>query len=134
MYVNLQFSSNHLQVLYYLQDLDSTDKLDQGLFTITTQGGNGVIRLVGSLDYERRQSYQLRILAVDRASRGKVNTATTMLLVRVQDVEDTPPEFVFAPALSRIPEDAELGTEVLRGQASIIVLPININLLSLQYN
>lgn len=58
----------HGQVVYYLQELDG----DNSVFSISTVNGKGVIRLVGSLDYERKYLYQLRILAVDRAINEKV--------------------------------------------------------------
>lgn len=58
----------HGQVVYQLQELDG----DNDVFSISTVNGKGIIRLVGSLDYEKKYLYQLRILAVDRASNGKV--------------------------------------------------------------
>lgn len=58
----------HGQVVYYLQELDG----DNNIFSISTINGKGVIRLIGSLDYERKYLYQLRILAVDRAINEKV--------------------------------------------------------------
>jgi len=58
----------HGQVVYYLQELDG----DNNVFNISTVNGKGVIRLAGSLDYERKYLYQLRILAVDRAINEKV--------------------------------------------------------------
>lgn len=58
----------HGQVVYYLQELDG----DNNVFSISTINGKGVIRLVGSLDYERKYLYQLRILAIDRAINEKV--------------------------------------------------------------
>lgn len=77
--------------------------------------GKGVIRLTRNLDYERKSLYQLRVLAVDRANQGRVNTGTAAILVKVQDVEDQPPEFVVASPVTRISEDAEIGTSVLQG-------------------
>lgn len=58
----------HGQVVYYLQELDG----DNNVFSISMVHGKGVIRLVGSLDYERKYLYQLRVLAVDRAINEKV--------------------------------------------------------------
>lgn len=55
------------QVVYYLQELDG----DNDIFTISTAQGKGVIRLAGSLDFERKSLYQLRVLAVDRANQVK---------------------------------------------------------------
>lgn len=54
------------QVVYYLQDLDDGDEAET--FSVSTYQGKGVIRLTGPLDYERKNLYQLRVLAVDRAN------------------------------------------------------------------
>ncbi|XP_073949712.1 cadherin 88C [Choristoneura fumiferana] len=101
------------QVLYHLQELDG----DVENFAIQTVNGKGVIRLTKTLDYERKSLYQLRVLAVDRANQGRVNTGTAAILVKVQDVEDQPPEFVVASPVTRISEDAEIGTSVLQVRA-----------------
>lgn len=94
-----------------MQELDG----DVDNFAVQTVNGKGVVRLTGRLDYERKSLYQLRILAVDRANQGKVNTGTAAILVKVQDVEDQPPEFVVASPVTRISEDAPVGTSVLQG-------------------
>ncbi|XP_036323215.1 cadherin-23 [Rhagoletis pomonella] len=101
------------QVVYYLQELDG----DNDMFSISTYQGKGVLRLMGELDYETKSLYQLRVLAVDRAHQGPVNTGTAAILVKVGDVGDQPPEFVEVQAVTRIPEDAEIGTRVLRVRA-----------------
>lgn len=44
-----------------------------------------------------------------------MNTATAAILVKVLDVEDQPPEFVVATPVTRISEDAQIGTPVLQG-------------------
>lgn len=97
--------------MYNLQELDG----DIDNFAIQTVNGKGVIRLTKQLDYERKSLYQLRVLAVDRANQGRVNTGTAAILVKVQDVEDQPPEFVVATPVTRISEDASVGTAVLQG-------------------
>ncbi|XP_049868235.1 cadherin-23 [Pectinophora gossypiella] len=101
------------QVLYHLQELDG----DVDNFAVQTVNGKGVIRLVNRLDYEKKSLYQLRVLAVDRANQGRVNTGTAAILVKVQDVEDQPPEFVVASPVTRISEDAPIGTSVLQVRA-----------------
>ncbi|KAJ2950157.1 hypothetical protein O0L34_g11512 [Tuta absoluta] len=101
------------QVLYHLQELDG----DVDNFAIQTVNGKGVIRLTNRLDYERKSLYQLRVLAVDRANQGRVNTGTAAILVKVQDVEDQPPEFVVVSPVTRISEDATVGTSVLQVRA-----------------
>ncbi|KAK4293966.1 hypothetical protein Pmani_033374 [Petrolisthes manimaculis] len=102
------------QVIYRLDgDLES----DVEKFTVSTQDGKGVLRLVGDLDYERKSLYQLRVLAVDRAISGRVNTGTAALVVRVRDVEDQPPQFIQAPPVTRIPEDIPVNSGVLEVKA-----------------
>ncbi|XP_044252213.1 cadherin-23 [Drosophila takahashii] len=101
------------QVVYYLQELDG----DNEVFSIATHQGKGILRLQKELDYERKSLYQLRVLAIDRANQGPVNTGTAAILVKVKDLEDQPPEFVEVQAVARIAEDAPVGTKVLRVRA-----------------
>ncbi|KAL1123291.1 hypothetical protein AAG570_002377 [Ranatra chinensis] len=100
------------QVVYRLQE-DNQD----GVFSISTLNGKGIIRLDGKLDYERKFLYQLRILAVDRSNDQRVNTGTAAILIKVQDVEDQPPEFVVVSPVTRVSEDVPTGTSVLQVRA-----------------
>lgn len=70
---------------------------------------------LGELDYEKQTLHQLKILATDRAKQGRVNTGTAALLIKVQDVEDQPPEFVRVQPVARISEDTPIGTSILQG-------------------
>ncbi|XP_046672662.1 cadherin-23 isoform X2 [Homalodisca vitripennis] len=101
------------QVVYSLQELDG----ETDLFSVSTINGKGVIRLVGRLDYEKKFLYQLRVLATDRSNNERINTATAAILVKVQDVEDQPPEFVVVSPVTRVSEDAPVGTSVLQVRA-----------------
>ncbi|CAH1406526.1 unnamed protein product [Nezara viridula] len=101
------------QVVYNLQEQDNEDHV----FSISTINGKGVLRLVGKLDYERKFLYQLRVLAVDRSNNDRINTGTAALVVKVQDVEDQPPEFVVVSPVTRIAEDAPVGSSVLQVRA-----------------
>ncbi|KAJ8674820.1 hypothetical protein QAD02_010606 [Eretmocerus hayati] len=101
------------QVQYQLHELDG----DDGLFSVSTSRGKAVVRLVSQLDYERKRLYQLRVLAVDRPSHGRVNTGSTTILVKVEDVEDQPPEFVSITPVTRISENVAVGTSVLQVRA-----------------
>lgn len=101
------------QVVYQLQEQDNEDHV----FSISTVNGKGVLRLVGKLDYERKFLYQLRVLAVDRSNNDRRNTGTAALVVKVQDIEDQPPEFVVVSPVTRISEDAPVGSSVLQVRA-----------------
>lgn len=46
---------------------------------------------------------------------SQVNTATAGLVIKVDDVEDMPPEFVVVSPVARISEDVRVGTSVLQG-------------------
>ena len=51
-------------MVYKLQ----TEVGDESLFSISTVNGQGVLKLLRPLDYEKKFLYQLRVLAVDRSS------------------------------------------------------------------
>lgn len=110
------------QVIYHLQQSEA----DKHLFGISTVGGKAVLRLTGSLDYEKQILHQLKVLAVDRAKQGRVNTGTASVLVKVQDVEDQPPEFVKIQPVARVQEDAPVGTVVLQGLSDVLSFHLNI--------
>lgn len=45
-----------------------------------------------------------------------MNTGTAAIVVKVEDVEDQPPEFVVVSPVTRVSEDAKIGTPILRGE------------------
>lgn len=72
------------------------------------------------MDYDKQTVHQLKILAVDRAKEGRVNTGTAALLVKVEDVEDQPPEFVRVTSVARVAENAPVGTSILQCKHSLL--------------
>jgi hypothetical protein len=97
------------QVVYYIEELDEDSDTP---FSISTSQGKGVIRLKKSLDYERKSLYQLKILAIDRANQGQINTGTAAIVVKVKDLEDNGPEFVSQSPVTRISESVPKGSYV----------------------
>lgn len=53
-----------------------------------------------------------------------MNTGTAAILVKVEDVEDQPPEFVRVTPVARIEENSPIGTTVLQGRYSKYSLSI----------
>jgi hypothetical protein len=100
------------QVVYYLEELDG----ESDVFSISTDQGKGIIRLTKSLDYERKSLYQIRVLAVDRANQGQINTGTAAIVIKVKDLEDQPPEFITASAVIRVPENVPKKSKILEGR------------------
>ncbi|XP_066157175.1 cadherin-23 isoform X2 [Euwallacea fornicatus] len=88
--------------------------VDKSLFSVSTIGEKAVVKLIGSLDYEKQTAHQVKVLAIDRAKEGLINTGTAVILVRVQDVEDRPPEFVRVTPVARIAENSLVGSVVLQ--------------------
>lgn len=71
--------------------------------------------MLGKLDYEKQTIHQVKVLAIDRAKEGKINTGTAMVLIKVQDVEDQPPEFISSTSVARLEENSPIGTAVVQG-------------------
>lgn len=70
----------------------------------------GKLTVKGGLDYEEKQVYEIKVLAADK---GAVSLSTHCnVVVRVEDVNDNPPEIDITSLSSRIPEDAPPGTVV----------------------
>ncbi|CAG0889558.1 unnamed protein product [Cyprideis torosa] len=59
------------------------------------------------------QEDTVRVLAKDRSFSSGSNTATAVVMIRVLDQEDQPPEFVSFPAVTRIAEDTPPETRVM---------------------
>ena len=91
---------------------ESDEPEDVKIFSVSTVDNAAELKLVGDLDYEKQKIHQLRIVAKDRANFGRVNSAETALLIKVQDIEDEPPEFVSVPSVTRLAEDVPTFTEV----------------------
>lgn len=72
----------------------------------------GIVRLQESLDRETKAMYNLTIKATDHGV-SPLSSITT-LLVLVQDINDNPPEFSQKQYSAIIPENASVGTEILR--------------------
>lgn len=115
------------QVIYKLDELDDSSSLQtssgsgksssssiSSMFSIETIDGKGVLSLMRPLDYEQKPLYQLRIIAIDRAVEHERLSATTSLLISVEDCEDQAPMFTFVPSITRIPEDLPVGSPIVR--------------------
>ncbi|XP_075902437.1 protocadherin alpha-3-like [Nelusetta ayraudi] len=70
----------------------------------------GKLTVKGGLDYEEKQVYEMKVIAADK---GAVPLSTQCnVVIRVEDVNDNPPEIDITSLSSHIPEDAALGTVV----------------------
>ncbi|XP_035377205.1 protocadherin alpha-8-like isoform X7 [Electrophorus electricus] len=70
----------------------------------------GELWIKGALDFEEKQVYEIKIVASDK---GAVSLSTQCnVLVKVEDVNDNPPEIDVTSLTGRIPEDAPPGTVV----------------------
>lgn len=89
----------------------ATEKLAEGRYDVQ-------ITLMNPLDYERRNSYLINLLAVDGASDPfKRLEARATVAVDVLDVQDQPPAFLNAPYSAALPENTPAGHTVLTVRA-----------------
>ncbi|XP_039872391.1 protocadherin alpha-3-like isoform X18 [Simochromis diagramma] len=78
--------------------------------TFDLDSKTGKLAVKGRLDYEETQVYEIKVLATDK---GAVALSTLCsVIIRVEDVNDNPPEIEITSFSSRIPEDAPPGTVV----------------------
>lgn len=108
-------SAEHARLRYYLSGAHADH------FSIDKAGG--AVRVAAALDREALPSYRLRAHAEDRARADW--SCSARLEVRLDDVNDNAPRFS-APAYSvTLPEDADLGTLVVKvgPTTSLIRLP-----------
>ncbi|XP_034400089.1 protocadherin gamma-A11-like [Cyclopterus lumpus] len=83
----------------------------------------GKLTVKGSLDYEAKQVYEIKVLAADK---GAVSLSTHCnVIVRVEDVNDNQPEIDITSLSSRIPEDAPPGTVVALMEVSDLDSGVN---------
>ncbi|XP_061184166.1 protocadherin Fat 1-like isoform X2 [Saccostrea echinata] len=91
------------QVRYGMTDGEET-------FSIDSQ--SGIIQLIKPVDREQISLYKLNIFAYDQGIPSLTTTAT--LTIEIQDENDNPPEFVLSQYSAAVPENATVGTEVVK--------------------
>ncbi|XP_065574069.1 fat-like cadherin-related tumor suppressor homolog isoform X5 [Artemia franciscana] len=84
---------------------------------------SGIITLAKSLDRESNIMHNLTVIAKDQGSPQLSSTA--FVTVVVLDVNDNPPEFESKTYFSAVPEDAHLGTEVIKVFATSLDTGVN---------
>ncbi|XP_006008414.1 cadherin-11 [Latimeria chalumnae] len=85
------------------------------IFVIDDKSGN--IHATKTLDREERAQYTLMAQAVDRET-NKPLEPPSEFIVKVQDINDNPPEFLHGPYHASVPEMSNVGTSVIQVTAS----------------
>ena len=78
------------------------------------------LRLKKPLDYESRSSFVLQILAENAWTNHKIDTRNVVvhnMIVEVVDAQDTAPYFLKAPPVTKLPDSASVGDEVMTVEA-----------------
>ncbi|KAK3744427.1 hypothetical protein QZH41_003165 [Actinostola sp. cb2023] len=86
-----------------------------GTFRVTARGGIVVNR---TLDREHKQRYNLTITATDRGSPPKTSHDPCRVEIHVGDVNDNFPQFLASMYNTTLPENASIGYDVIRVQAT----------------
>uniref|UniRef100_UPI00398EB595 cadherin-11-like isoform X1 n=1 Tax=Pristiophorus japonicus TaxID=55135 RepID=UPI00398EB595 len=85
------------------------------IFVIDEKTGN--IHATKTLDREERAQYTLMAQAVDRLT-NKPLEPPSQFIVKVQDINDNPPEFLNGPHHATVPEMCSVGTSVIQVTAT----------------
>ncbi|EEC14436.1 conserved hypothetical protein [Ixodes scapularis] len=85
--------------------------------TVSEDAAPQVIDTVEAIDRDQGPFGQVIYQLQDRANSGPRHTATAVVLVKVDDVEDQPPVFTQVPPVTRISEDLPLNSMVLTVKA-----------------
>ena len=85
-----------------------------GAFSID---GQGKIRLVTPLDREEKSSYSLVAVAVDSHS-TRPQSSSVLIKVKVNDVNDNPPQFLSREFNVYVEENSPVGTTVAQIEAT----------------
>ncbi|CAL8258162.1 unnamed protein product [Arctogadus glacialis] len=85
------------------------------IFVIDDNTGN--IHATKTLDREEQAQYTLTAQAVDRDT-NKPLEPPSEFIVKVQDINDNPPEFLHRPYFARVPEMSNVGTSVMQVTAT----------------
>ncbi|XP_020040624.2 cadherin-related family member 1 isoform X1 [Castor canadensis] len=98
-------------VTYFLQDLHSTK------FAVDRHSGVLRLQAGATLDYEKSRTHFVTVVAKDGGGRLRgadvVLSATTTVIVNVEDIQDMTPVFVGTPYYGYVYEDTLPGSEVL---------------------
>ncbi|XP_043924999.1 protocadherin alpha-C2-like [Protopterus annectens] len=81
----------------------------QKLFKVNSETGE--MRLNGAIDFEKTRFYKIYVFAKDKAGLHSANSKCEVS-INIIDLNDNTPEITFSSFLTKIPEDATLGTIV----------------------
>ncbi|MEE6478641.1 hypothetical protein FKM82_011916 [Ascaphus truei] len=81
---------------------------ENALQTFTIDSHNGDIKIIGELDYERTESYEMTVEAKD----GGDLVAHCMVSIQIIDINDNAPKITITSFSSTIPEDSSPGTVI----------------------
>ena len=93
------------------------------IFVIDDKTGN--IHATKTLDREEQAQYTLTAQAVDRDT-NKPLEPPSEFIVKVQDINDNPPEFLHGPYFARVPEMSNVGEWGSTSDVSSFIISHNI--------
>lgn len=108
------------QVLYGIQELDK-ESSEPNTFSIETMNGKGIIRLVNQLDYEKKSSYKLEIIASDRGAEDNQRSTSAIMTINVQDVNDNSPKFAKKLFSGGVSTNSDFGSIFMKIKVSIVL-------------
>ncbi|XP_052265663.1 cadherin-23-like isoform X2 [Dreissena polymorpha] len=105
-------SGENSRLSYSMKSQDANTEYNSH-FNITTD--TGVVHLLNELDYEQNSYYQFTVTVQDHGNPPK--SATADLIIRVKDVQDTPPFFTANLYRTAFDENMHMNTPVVQVNA-----------------
>ncbi|KAG9490951.1 hypothetical protein GDO78_006333, partial [Eleutherodactylus coqui] len=82
----------------------------QVLSAFNIDSGSGIIRVIGEIDYEKKNVYEIQVAAIDKGPIAM--TGHCKILVNIIDMNDNTPEIMVTSLNVPVPEDAPKGSVV----------------------
>ncbi|XP_070545455.1 LOW QUALITY PROTEIN: cadherin-23-like [Ptychodera flava] len=93
--------------IFYFALSEETEYFQVNTVYTTPSVETGIVTLKKSLDYESKNIYELTVVALDYGTPQQSSQAS--LIIKVEDVQDTPPIFTGLPYTTSVYEDASIG-------------------------
>ena len=107
---NTSLETIFLKIVYY--------RIQRGAYDdFVIDADTGTITLSGQLDYDRRDSYTLELVAVDKGVPVS-QSGTATLIISVMNKNDKQPYFLPATVRTQITENTPVGSKVVRLNAT----------------
>ncbi|XP_013408639.1 neural-cadherin isoform X2 [Lingula anatina] len=99
-------SGTNMQITYSIQNA-----LDGSYFSVSTENNRGILRIAKELDYENKTDHTYRFIVQATDHGAPAQTGTTVVRLRVSNVNDEPPQLIPNTLYVSVNEDSVPGPD-----------------------